>query len=362
MPIVAHSKLPSFTRLQQEGEEILDGERAQHQDIRELHIGLLNLMPDAALQPTERQFMRLVGGCNRIAQFYIHPFTLPGVQRSSATQVYIKRYYSDFKTLKEQGLDALIITGANVADRDLSQMPFWDDLTRVLDFAREAVTSTLCACLATHAALRYFHEIVRQPLGGKCCGIYSHTVREAKHPLIRNINTRFDVPHSRFNDVSSEQIEGAGVEVLVASKEAGVHLAVSQDLFRFIYLQGHPEYDRYSLLKEYKRDIGLFIKGLLQEYPAAPWNYFSQEARALLRNYRERVLSSSDPRSVAAEFPEQSLLRKVDNTWADTAKSVFNNWLGTVYQVTNRKRKKPFMEGIDPEDPLGIRHSKPASP
>ena len=362
MPIVAHSKLPSFTRLQQEGEEILDGERAQHQDIRELHIGLLNLMPDAALQPTERQFMRLVGGCNRIAQFYIHPFTLPGVQRSSATQVYIKRYYSDFKTLKEQGLDALIITGANVADRDLSQMPFWGDLTRVLDFAREAVTSTLCACLATHAALRYFHEIVRQPLGGKCCGIYSHTVREAKHPLIRNINTRFDVPHSRFNDVSSEQIEGAGVEVLVASKEAGVHLAVSQDLFRFIYLQGHPEYDRYSLLKEYKRDVGLFIKGLLQEYPAAPWNYFSQEARALLRNYRERVLSSSDPRSVAAEFPEQSLLRKVDNTWADTAKSVFNNWLGTVYQVTNRKRKKPFMEGIDPEDPLGIRHSKPASP
>ena len=132
--------------------------------------------------------------------------------------------------------------------------------------------------------------------------------------------------------------------------------------FRFIYLQGHPEYDRYSLLKEYKRDVGLFIKGLLQEYPAAPWNYFSQEARALLRNYRERVLSSSDPRSVAAEFPEQSLLRKVDNTWADTAKSVFNNWLGTVYQVTNRKRKKPFMEGIDPEDPLGIRHSKPASP
>ena len=263
--------------------------------------------------------------------------------------------------MKKRGLDALVITGANVADRDLSQVPFWDDLTRVFDFARQKVTSTLCACLATHAALQYFHQIVRQPLGGKCCGIYSHTIRQARHPLIRNINTRFDVPHSRYNDVSSDRIEKAGVEVLVASREAGVHLAVSQDLFRFIYLQGHPEYDRYSLLKEYKRDVGLFINGLMERYPAAPLNYFSQEAHTLLRNYRQRVLSSSDPRSLAAEFPEQSLLRNVDNTWADTAKSVFNNWLGMVYQVTNRERKKPFMEGIDPEDPLGIRRSRGTS-
>ena len=71
MPLVQHSKLPTFDRLRDTGHEVLSLERATHQDIRELHVGFLNMMPDAALQATERQFIRLVGGCNRIAQFYV---------------------------------------------------------------------------------------------------------------------------------------------------------------------------------------------------------------------------------------------------------------------------------------------------
>ena len=60
MPLIAHSKLPSFQRLKKQGEKILSKDRAEHQTIRELHIGLLNMMPDAALEATERQFFRLV--------------------------------------------------------------------------------------------------------------------------------------------------------------------------------------------------------------------------------------------------------------------------------------------------------------
>jgi homoserine O-succinyltransferase len=65
MPLVQHSNLPTFSRLRDDGHEVLSLDRAIHQDIRELHIGFLNMMPDAALQATERQFIRLVGGCNR---------------------------------------------------------------------------------------------------------------------------------------------------------------------------------------------------------------------------------------------------------------------------------------------------------
>ena len=101
MPLVAHSQLPSFSRLESEGEEILGLSRAHEQHIRELHVGLLNMMPDAALEATERQFMRLIGGCNKIAQFYVHRFTVKGVERSAATQSYIDRYYRDFAELKK---------------------------------------------------------------------------------------------------------------------------------------------------------------------------------------------------------------------------------------------------------------------
>src|SRR5210317_2612855 len=102
MPLVEHSNLPAFRQLRAQGHEVLSLDRAEHQDIRELHIGFLNMMPDAALQATERQFIRLVGGCNRIAQFFVYPFSLPSLQRGAETSAYIDRYYSDFETLREE--------------------------------------------------------------------------------------------------------------------------------------------------------------------------------------------------------------------------------------------------------------------
>ena len=190
MPLVQHSDLPTFSRLREHGHVVLSLDRAKHQDIRELHIGFLNMMPDSALQATERQFIRLIGGCNRIAQFYVYPFSLPGLPRGQEALDYIDRYYSDFEDLKEQGLDALIITGANVANPALDQEPFWDPLVEVVSWAQENVASVLCSCLATHAMLKHFHGIERQPLSQKCWGVYSHRVTRPDHPMLWEINTR----------------------------------------------------------------------------------------------------------------------------------------------------------------------------
>src|SRR5512135_3514776 len=131
MPLVAHNDLPTFDRLKQEGVTVLSAERAFHQEIRELHIGLLNMMPDAALAATERQFFRLVGEANPIAQFWVHPFTLPELPRSPEATAYIERYYEPLDRIMADGLDALIITGANVTGHDLSKQAFWEPLIKV---------------------------------------------------------------------------------------------------------------------------------------------------------------------------------------------------------------------------------------
>ena len=60
MPIVANTALPSFERFQKEGGDVLTPGQAHSQKSRELHIGLMNNMPDAALESTERQFLRLI--------------------------------------------------------------------------------------------------------------------------------------------------------------------------------------------------------------------------------------------------------------------------------------------------------------
>ncbi len=355
MPIVAHNQLPTFARLQLEGETVLTPDKARHQDIREMHIGLLNMMPDAALAATERQFFRLVGESNLIVQFYVHPFTIPAVPRSAEARAYVERYYDNFEQIRKDGLDALIITGANVTQPNLAAEPFWEPLIEVIDWAVDNVTSTLCSCLATHAVMQFRYGQKRRHMDAKTWGVYGHRVLERAHPLVNDVNTVFDVPHSRFNDVSREQFEASGMKVLVASEAAGVHLAVSEDLFRVIFFQGHPEYDTVSLLKEFKREVGLFNTGRRADFPPFPQNYFNLQVAAILDEYRDRLLHARASGGVLPEFPEALIVPRLDNTWHDTAEAVINNWIGMVYQTTNFDRKLPFAEGIDPDDPLQLR-------
>jgi len=355
MPLVEHLKLPTFSRLREQGHEVLSLDRAVHQDIRELHIGFLNMMPDAALEATERQFIRLVGNCNRIAQFYVYPFSLPGLKRSRETQAYLEKYYCDFRQLREQGLDGLIITGANVANPALDQEPFWEPLMEVVRWSENNVASILCSCLATHALLKYLHDIDRRPLPSKRWGVYSHRVAQPDHPLLRDINTRFDAPHSRYNDINREQLEDAGLTVLAESSDGGVHMVVSPDGFRVVYFQGHPEYDANSLLKEFRREVLRYLHGELDAPPPFPENYFSAKAAAIAQSFLRSAVAAVSAGKPAPDFPESELEPLLDNTWGDTAKAIFNNWLGLIYRVTNLDRKQQYMPGIDAEDPLGLR-------
>jgi homoserine O-succinyltransferase len=354
MPLVAHNDLPSFQRLRAEGQTVLAPERARHQDIRELHIGLLNMMPDAALAATERQFFRLVGESNPIAQFFVHPFTLDELVRGAEGRAHVESFYEGFEEIKEAGLDALIISGANVTHPDLAQEPFWKPLGEVINWAFDNVTSTLCSCLATHAVLELRYDQKRRPQSAKRWGVFSHQVVDRGHPLVNDVNTRFDVPHSRWNDVSRAQFEAAGLHVLAESEEAGVHLAVSPDRFRMVFFQGHPEYDTVSLLKEYKREVMLFAAGQREDYPPFPDAYFPVREQAILDEYRDRLTAARDRGQPIPEFPEPLVSARLHNTWHDTAEAIVGNWMGLVYQTTHHDRRIPFMRDVDPADPLGL--------
>lgn len=358
MPIVAHNELPTFARLRAEGQNILDADRALQQDIRELHIGLLNMMPDSALAATERQFFRLVGQSNQIAQFYVHPFSLPGLDRCPETRTHIERWYEPFDRIRAQGLDGLIITGANVVGPDLAGQPFWKPLIEVVDWAYDNVTSTLCSCLATHAVMQFRYGQTRRPLPAKRWGVYAHRVVDREHPLVSSVNTLFDVPHSRFNGISRAQFEAVGARVLVESASAGVHLAVSPDGLRQVMFQGHPEYDIVSLLKEYKREVRRYIGGERADYPPFPENVFSVKIAALLEEYRTMLEHEIDRGRPPPEFPEPRVAAGLDNTWRDTAEGVVGNWMGLIYRVTHHDRRVPFMDGVDPDDPLGLRSGR----
>ncbi|WP_428086788.1 homoserine O-succinyltransferase MetA [Candidatus Thioglobus sp.] len=351
MPLIAHSNLPAFARLETEGETVLSQDRANHQVIRELHIGLLNLMPDAALEATERQFFRLVGHSNQIAQFYLHPFTLDSIERGEKAGKHISEHYQPFDDIKSQGLDALIITGAHVEQADLQLAPFYQDLEAVIDWSYENVTSTLCSCLATHAVMEFRYQQKRQAMNGKCWGVFKHQIVNRSHPLMSGVNTNFNVPHSRFNEITKTQFKTAGIEVLVDS-DIGAHLCVSEDLLRIVLFQGHPEYDTISLLKEYKREIISYLSNVRTDYPDFPQHYLSAQNKAILNEYEIKLLAGE---FTLDDFPETLISKTLDNTWHDATRQIISNWIGCVYQTTHEDVKKPFMDGIDPADPLKIK-------
>ena len=355
MPLVAHNALPTYERLRREGYRVLSPERAASQDIRALHVGLLNMMPDAALEATERQFFRLVGSSNPISQFHVHPFTLPEIPRGEAARAHIERHYEPFERLAEHGLDALIVSGANVTRPDLAAEVFWEPLRAVVDWADRHVTSTLCSCLATHAVMLARHDVRRRRLPEKCWGVFEHEVVRRDHPLVADVNTRMAVPHSRFNDVPREDFERAGLHVLVSGEEPGVQLAVSPDGFRTVFLQGHPEYDAISLMKEYKRDTGLWARGELERPPPLPRHYFDRHAEAVLAEFGARVERARAREEPLPSFPEHLLRPRLHDTWHDSGRALIGNWIGLVYQLTHAERARPFMDGIDPDDPLGWR-------
>ena len=347
MPIIANSSLPSFNRLQQEGVAIISEESYGHsKSTRDIHIGLMNMMPDAALEPTERQFLRLIGSYEGNIRFFVYPFSPREIPRGKKAIEHIRQYYIDFEQIKSDGLDALIVSGANPISPILSNESFWPPLCAVLDWANKNIASTLCACLATHAALLYFHGIERKRLAKKRWGVFSHQVRQT-HPLLNGIQTSFDVPHSRWNEITPEQMESAGLRVLVSGQIAGVHLATSSDGFRFIFFQGHPEYDSNSLLKEYKREVSLYNKGARDSYPPFPENYFSEDDKEILNSYANLLMSkqTANDTPVLRDFPETHL--RVKNTWIDPGKTIFNRWLHGVSQIVPSNRKTLFRQGVN---------------
>ena len=328
MPLIAHNNLPAFSRLREAGVDIVPADDPAAGPVgRDLHVGLLNLMPDAALEATERQFLRLLVARRPSVRVVVHPFTLEAVTRGPAAREHVARHYLSFAQVRECGLDALIVTGANVIGQDLSREPFWAPLQEVVAWAWDKVPSTLLSCLATHAVLhgRYGQRRVRLP--SKRWGVYAHGATEPAHPLVAGLAEPVHVPHSRWNEVFPAQFEAAGLRVLLAGEEAGVHLAASPDGVRLVFLQGHPEYDAVSLLKEFRRDALLWAAGGSPAFPPFPDHYLPAAAQVIVGQWRDDLECAAAAGGAPPGFPEASVAPLLAHRWRLAAEAVVGNWI-----------------------------------
>lgn len=296
---------------------------------RVLTIGLLNNMPDAALEATERQFALLLNAASGDLPVRLLLFALPGVPRGSSVAAHISRSYSGIEEMKGMPIDALIVTGREPLSPRLQDESYWQSFTQVVDWARDHTISTVWSCLAAHATVLYMDGIERVRSQRKHCGVFD-CIQISDHPLIKSAGRKLTMPHSRWNGVEERDLARHGYRVLTRSALAGVDTFVRDVGSLFVFFQGHPEYEANTLLLEYRRDVSRFLRGENSAYPNLPYNYFDSETASILTDLaREARLSPREellPQIVA-------LLDRanVERSWNSSSISIYQRWLEYLY-------------------------------
>ena len=297
MPIRIPDSLPATATLESENIFVMTEYRAFHQDIRPLELLILNLMPTKIV--TETQLLRRLS--NSPLQVQVELLQTSSHVSANTDASPLASFYTTFDQIGDWKCDCRIITVAPLENLDFTDVDYWPELCRIMEWSRTHVYCTLHICWGAQAGLYYHYGIPKYSLPQKLFGVFPHVALKAQSPLFRGFDDIFYVPHSRYTENRLEDIQARPeLEVLAVSEQAGVFAVKSRDNRRF-FITGHPEYDPDTLALEYFRDIN---KG---KEIAVPANY----------------------------FPEDDPSKKPVVRWRSAAQLFYNNWLNYyVYQTT----------------------------
>lgn len=288
-------------------------------------IGLVNNMPDGALQTTEQQFRELLSAASHNLTVRLRLFSLPELPRTEAGRLHVSQYYEDFSKLWASHFDGLIVTGTAPHALALADEPYWPTLTKLVDWAEDHTISTVWSCLAAHAAVFHIDGVNRHAFKEKLSGVFD-CMKATDHTVVVGAPSRWRVPHSRYHGLPEEALISSGYRVLSRLPNTGADMFVKQRKSLFLFVQGHPEYDPGALLREYRRDIGRFLAGERDNYPEMPRGYFDEETAAALAAFRQRAQHNRSI-DLLLSFPAAVAERKLAYTWLGPAVRIYANWL-----------------------------------
>jgi homoserine O-succinyltransferase len=296
---------------------------------------LVNNMPDTAFVATERQFLELLESASGPDVIEVRRHTLKGVPRDEHAARRISEEYASLSTLRNDPPDLLIVTGSNPIERDIEDEPYWDEMVDLLTWASECVPSMLLSCLSAHAALTIFDGIERQRLPLKRTGVFLQQVK-ASQPLTTGIDAEILLPHSRNNTVAEEALEGAGYDVLVESEDVGWSVATRRtNNCDVVLVQGHPEYEPSSLLREYHRDAGRYVRFERDDLPVLPYHCVADEDWEQLVELHRAIIGGQREPELLEAYPFEEAGSRAARPWQPMAQRLYANWLASVEKERN---------------------------
>ncbi len=292
MPIKLPNDLPAFAVLSREGVMVMAEAEAEHQDIRPLKIGLLNLMPKKIA--TETQFARLIGASP--LQIELTLIRMSEHETKTTSAEHMESFYHTFREVRDQKFDGLIITGAPIEHLDFADVTYWDELTEVMNWTQTNVHSTFGVCWGGMAMINHFHGVRKHILEAKAFGCFRHANLDPASPYLRGFSDECVIPVSRWTEMKQSEIDAAdGLRTLLGSDEVGPAL-VEDRAHRALYIFNHFEYDSFTLKEEYDRDVenGTAINVPINYYPGddpskTPQNRWRSHAHLLYGNWISEI-------------------------------------------------------------------------
>ena len=132
MPIKIPNRLPATRTLRRENIFVMTDTRAVAQDIRPLHILLLNLMPTKV--DTETQLARVLG--NTPLQIELELIAPAGHISRNTSQEHMLSFYKTFDEVKDRNFDGLVITGAPVEHLPFEEVDYWPALCAIMEWSK----------------------------------------------------------------------------------------------------------------------------------------------------------------------------------------------------------------------------------
>ncbi|HET7086656.1 MAG TPA: homoserine O-succinyltransferase [Rhizomicrobium sp.] len=295
-----------------------------------VHVGLVNNMPDASLRATELQFARLLKEASGGLDVRLRLFSLRAIPRDEGARTRMAGFYDDAAFLPAATLDALIVTGFEPGTSNLRDEPFWQELTQLIDWAETGTLSTLFSANAAEAAVLHLDDIAAQPLPVRLSGIYE-SIRVEDDPLFFNTVSAVPVPHSRRGQVAESDLLAKGYRILarLGNGQADIFTREPPGQSRFVFLQGHPEYDPATLGREYLRDLERFLDGATQQRPALPEHYFDRATELRLAELKDSRELPRYQEIVLGALPRQA--------WRSNTVRLIGNWLTLVAAAKARR-------------------------
>ena len=207
MPIKIQDSLPAQKILENENIFVMTEYRAMHQDIRPLHVLILNLMPTKI--ETETQLLRKLS--NTPLQVDVEFMQTSSYKPTHVAPSHLETFYRVFDDIKDRNFDGMIITGAPLDYTKFEDVDYWDELTNIMEWSKKHVHCTLYMCWVLHLPVYIITMVLRGSTERKNYPACSkHRVLKKSSPLFRGFDDIFDCPQSRAMTVNREDVDNSG--------------------------------------------------------------------------------------------------------------------------------------------------------